>query len=60
MIVLIDFAIADVNDGHQASILDGDAVSPRMASASAQEEIDEPTGKLFRARNEIAYVELLA
>jgi hypothetical protein len=31
-----------------------------MASASAQEEIDKPTGKLFRARNEIAYLELLA
>jgi hypothetical protein len=38
----------------------GEAVSARMASASAQEEIDEPTGKFFRARNEIAYLELLA
>jgi hypothetical protein len=35
-------------------------LSARMASASAQEEIDEPTGKFFRARNEIAYLELLA
>jgi hypothetical protein len=38
----------------------GRTVSARMASASAQKEIDEPTGKFFRARNEIAYLELLA
>jgi len=45
---------------HQASILDGDAVSPRMASASAQEEIDEPTNKFLRPRSDIAHLELLA
>ena len=62
MIVLIDFAIADVNDGHQASILEGDAVSPRMASASAQEEIDEITRKFLRPRGDTAnmHFELLA
>jgi hypothetical protein len=38
----------------------GEAVSARMASASAQEEIDEPPGKFLRARNEIGYLELLA
>jgi hypothetical protein len=38
----------------------GEAVSSRMAGAPAQKEIDEPTSKFFRARNEIAYLELLA
>jgi len=47
---------------HQASILDGDAVSPRMTSASAQEEIDEITRKFLRPRGDIAnmHFELLA
>jgi hypothetical protein len=46
----------------QASIFDGDAVSPRMTSASAQEEIDEITRKFLRPRSDIAnmHFELLA
>jgi hypothetical protein len=38
----------------------GEAVSSRMAGASAQEEIDEPTGRFLRPRSDIAHLELLA
>jgi cold shock protein len=38
----------------------GDAASPRMTGASAEEEIDEPTGRFLRQCNDVAYVELLA
>jgi hypothetical protein len=31
-----------------------------MAGAPAQEEIDEPTAKFLRPRNDIAHLELLA
>jgi hypothetical protein len=41
----------------QAS-LDGDGVSPRMTSASAQEEIDEITRKFLRPRGDIANMHL--
>jgi hypothetical protein len=44
----------------RASILDGEAVSSRVASAPAQEEIDETTGKFLRPRSDIAHFELLA
>ena len=33
---------------------------PRMAGASAHEEIDEPTGRFLRARDEIADMQRLA
>ena len=43
-----------------ASILEGEAVSSRMAGAPAKEEIDEPTGKFLRPRSDVAHFELLA
>jgi hypothetical protein len=38
----------------------GDAVSSRMARASAEKEIDEATSKFSRPRTDIAHLELLA
>ena len=44
----------------KASILEGEVASSRMAGAPAEEEIDEPTGKFLRPRNDIAHFEPLA
>jgi hypothetical protein len=40
--------------------LEGEAVSSRMARASAEKEIDESAGKSLRPRRDMAHFELLA
>jgi hypothetical protein len=44
----------------KVSTLEGEAVLSRLARASAEEEIDEATGKFPRPRTDIAHLELLA
>ena len=44
----------------KASILEREVASSRMAGAPAEEEIDEPTGKFSRPRNDGAHFEVLA
>jgi hypothetical protein len=44
----------------KASTVEGEAVSSRLARASAEKEIDESAGKFLRPRRDIAHFELLA
>src|SRR5438105_15818621 len=44
----------------KTSILKGAVVSSRMAGDHAEQQLDEPTGKLLRPRRHIAHFEALA